>query len=348
MPETIDSRLMDDLTSETARAVKAIFAAERILITSHINPDGDALGSVLALVHALTALGKTAVPIMHDTVPDIYKWMPGAELVRQVTDVTDSSFDLAIVCDAGMLDRVGMSVRPLVDTISPIIDIDHHVADGPFGDIRILDSSAAATAELVWDLLQALSQASSLELNRPVELIAAEGANCLMTGLITDTGSFRYPNTTPRSFQLAADLQRLGALPADISELVYENRSYESIKLLGRALGALQVSPDGRLAWTHVTAQDFLDFNATDADTESIVSHVRAVRGAQIGILFREVPGKKVRISLRARVPADVNSIANVFGGGGHRLAAGCSMDPPLAEVERLVLQEAMRQLHAL
>ena len=170
-------------------------------------------------------------------------------------------------------------------------------------------------------------------------------ADCLMTGIITDTGSFRYLNVTPRTFALSAELQRLGAIPANIAELVYENQSYASVKILGRALDSLQTTPDGRVAWAHVTAQDFADLNAVDADTEGIVSHVRAIRGTQIGILFREVPGKKIRISLRARDGADVNKIANVFGGGGHKLAAGCSLDPPLADVEAQVIAETIRQL---
>ena len=223
-----------------------------------------------------------------------------------------------------------------------MVDIDHHVADGPFGHIQILDATAAATAELVWELLLALQSATGHTLATP------SIADCLLCGLITDTGSFQYSNVTPRSFELAAQWQRLGASPAAISELVYENRSYASLKVLGRALASLQMTPDGRVAWAHVTEQDFADLNADDADTEGIVSHVRAVRGAQIGILFRAVPGKKVRISLRAREGADVNRIARAFDGGGHKLAAGCSLDPPLAGVEQQVLAETLRQLGAL
>lgn len=319
------------------KAVNALCGAKRIVISSHLNPDGDALGSVLALTHALRLLGKEPLPLLVDGVPEIYRWMPGAEWVQTRTEC--QGFDLAVVCDAGVLERVGRSIIPVIESAARIIDIDHHVADGPFGEIRILDSRAAATAELVWLLLRSLSARTGRTLaNREI-------AECLLTGLITDTGSFRYPNTTPFTFALAAELQRLGAAPAPINELVFETRSFASVKLLGRALDSLQTTPDGLVAWAHVTARDFVDLRAEDAETEGIINHVRAVKDVQVAVLFREVPGKKVRISLRAREGADVNKIANVFGGGGHRLAAGCSLDPPLAEVERAVVAETVRQL---
>jgi phosphoesterase RecJ-like protein len=318
-------------------AAAAIDTAQRIVLAGHVNPDGDTLGCVLALAHVLREAGKDVTAISTDGVPDIYRWMPGANQV--VTGTERRDFDLAIVCDAGALERIGRSVVPAIESAPRLIDIDHHVADGVFGDIRILDVTAAATAELVWLLIVALGKLWGQDVaDKPV-------AECLMTGLITDTGSFRFLNVTPRTFLLAARLQRLGALPAPITELVFENRSYASVKLLGRAVDSMQRTDDGRVAWAHVRAQDFADLDATDADTEGIVNHIRAVNGVQVGILFREVPGKKVRISLRARDGADVNRIANVFGGGGHKLAAGCSAEPPLADVERAVVAETLRQL---
>jgi phosphoesterase RecJ-like protein len=325
------------MNTQYKKAVEVICVARRIVLAGHVNPDGDTLGCILALAHALRAIGKDVTILSADGVPDIYGWMPGTEWIQTETDRRD--FDLAIVCDAGTLDRLGKSVRPAVEAAPHLVDIDHHVTEGSFGDIRILDAGAAATAELVWQLIRTLSNALSQDLaDRPI-------AECLMTGLITDTGSFRFLNVTPQTFELAARLQRLGALPAPIAELVFENRSLASLKLLGRALDSLQTTPDGRVAWAHVTTQDFIELMATDAETEGIVNHVRAVRGALVGILFREIPGRKVRISLRGRDGADVNKIANIFGGGGHKLAAGCSVELPLAEVEQQVIAETLRQL---
>lgn len=318
-------------------AAREIAAANRIVLACHINPDGDTLGSILALAHAFRKMGKDVTLLSSDGVPEIYRWMPGSDKISSNTDRRD--FDLAVVCDAGALNRVGENVVPTISATPKLINIDHHISDGSFGNIQIVDTSASATAELVWDLINELSSELGIQLaDRAI-------ADCLMTGIITDTGSFRYLNVTPRTFRIAAELEELGALPSPIYELVFENRTLISQKLLGRALDSLQVTSCGRIAWGHVRASDFDEYKADDVETEGIVNHIRAVQTALIGILFREVPGKKVRISLRARDGADVNKIANAFGGGGHKLASGCALPPPLDEVERLVVSEAIRQL---
>ncbi len=314
-----------------AQAAEAINSAKSIVLSCHINPDGDALGSMLGLVHALKALGKDVVPVSHDGVPDIYLWMPGAEFV--VRDCDRRDFDLAIVCDTGTTDRIGRAAEA-IKSAPASINIDHHVAEGDFGKIRIVDTKASATGELVYRIL--------VEMNTSVTKSIAE---CLMCAIITDTGSFRYLNTTAETFEIASHLMKCGAVPADISELVFENRTLGSVKLLGRALDSLQLTANGKVAWAHVTAQDFADLDAADAETEGIVNHVRAVRTAQVGVLFREIPGKKVRISLRSREGFDVNKVAQVFGGGGHHLAAGCSAESPLVDAEAAVIAEVVRHL---
>jgi phosphoesterase RecJ-like protein len=297
----------------------------------HINPDGDTLGSALGLAHALKRLGKSVTVLSHDGVPDIYSWMPGQEWVQQ--ESAERDFDLAIVCDTGTADRIGRA-RPAVESAPVSIDIDHHLAEGTFGQIRVVNAKVAATGELVFALLNEMGA----EIDKTI-------ADCLMCAVVTDTGSFRYMNVTPGTFRIGGQLMKAGACPAAISELVFENRSLESIKLLGRALDSLKVSADGKVAWAHVRGTDYEELGATDEETEGIVSHVRAVKGAMVGILFREIPGMKVRISLRARNGYDVNRVANVFGGGGHKLAAGCSLDGPLERVEELVLAEVRRWL---
>lgn len=318
---------------------RALCSTERVVLAAHVNPDGDTLGCTLALTHALRALGKEAIPVSTDGVPSIYEWMPGAQWIRtQVDSLLGHPFDAAVVCDSGRIDRVG-AAQEVVRTAPLLIDIDHHLADGVFGNLQFVDADAAAAAELAWEVVLALEKVSGKQVaNREI-------AECLLTGIITDTGSFQFPSVTPRTFTIAAKLQRLGAVPARINELVFENRSRESVELLGRALGTLRLSPDGRVAWAHVTARDYEELNAVDADTEGIVNYVRSIRGVLVGILFREIPGKKVRVSLRAREPADVHRIAQVFGGGGHRLAAGCTLPPPLSEAERQVVEETIRQL---
>jgi phosphoesterase RecJ-like protein len=319
------------MTAALKQAAEAIQKAHKIVLASHINPDGDTLGSCLALTHALRAMGKTALPLSHDGVPEIYRWMPGREWFQTETEAHD--FDLAIVCDTGAVERVGRA-RPAVESARLSLCIDHHASEGDFGQIRVVNARAAATGELVYALLRALRAPFSKAI-----------ADCLLCAIITDTGSFRFMNVTPNTFRIAGALMRCGACPAAISEIVFESRSLSSVKLLGRALDSLQTSADGRIAWAHIRACDFEELGATDEETEGIVNHVRAVRTAQVGILFREIPGKKVRISLRARNSFDVNRVAQAFGGGGHRAAAGCSLEPPLEEAERKVLAEVAKWL---
>jgi len=312
-------------------ALTVIGAARKIVLACHINPDGDTLGSALALAHALIRMDKQVTVLSHDGVPDIYEWMAGAEMVQ--TESSDRDFDLAIVCDTGTLERVG-GAKSAIESARDSMNIDHHVAEGEFGRIRLINAKAAATGELVYGLIRALN----VQIDGPI-------AECLLCAIVTDTGSFRYMNVTPSTFHIAAHLMEFGACPAAISELVFENRSLASIKLLGRAIESLEVSADGRVAWSHVRASDYAEIGASDEETEGIVAQVRSVKGALVGVLFREIPGKKVRISLRAREGYDVNRVANAFGGGGHKLAAGCSLDPPLEDAERKVLDEIARWL---
>lgn len=325
------------MTSPVNQAAIKLLDSKKVVLAAHVNPDGDTLGSIVALALALKMLGKDVTPLSAHGVPEIYTWMPGMDLVQ--TETKDTDFDLAVMCDAGALSRVGSNVLATLLTAPFLIHIDHHVTGEKIGNIRVLDQKSASTAELVWKVLVAMERISGRE------LLNKEIALNLMTGIITDTGSFRYLNVTPSTFTIAAKLQRLGAIPAPIGELVFENRSEGAVRLLGLALRKMEISENRLVAWSALTAEDFQEFDATDADTEGIVSHVRAVNGVQVGLLFREIAGKPVRVSLRAREGNDVNRIANVFGGGGHHLASGCTMDTDLPTAVELVVAETIRQV---
>jgi len=320
------------LTQPLSEAAAAIGESRSIVLACHVNPDGDALGSLLGLALALIPLGKDLVCLSQDGVPDILRFLPGAEMVVTTTDVP--AFNLALVVDSGELARVGESVKPLVARARRVVDIDHHVTAGAFGDIRVLDAQAASTAEIVYALLQTL-----------VVPITPDIATCLFTGIITDTGSFRFQNVTPNTLRVAAKLLEAGAPPAHISENVFENRTFAATRLLGQALSALSQTPDGQIIWTHITAQDFRTIGATDQDTEGVVNYVRGVRGAEVGILFREMETDKIRVSLRSRESVNVAEIAARFGGGGHRMASGCTVDAPLAEAEQAVVRAVQAAL---
>ncbi len=315
----------------------ALLNAGSIVLASHVNPDGDTLGSALALALALQALGRKAIPLSAHGVPDIYHWLPGAELIQTTSE--DRSFDLAVICDAGSLQRVGSAVQSALLSAPRLLIIDHHVQEEQQGWLELRNVKAAATAEVMWLLLREMEKQSG------AALLNADIAKCLMAGLITDTGSFRYTNTTPFSFALAAKLQKLGASPAVISDEVYENKSLAAVKLLGAALQKLHIVAGGRIAWSAISAADFAEMQAADADTEGIVAHLRSIAGVQAGILFREIAGKQIRVSLRSREGCDVNRVARVFGGGGHRLASGCTLQPPLEEAVKTLIEEMTQQL---
>ncbi len=293
--------MTSDLNGPLADAAAAIHASQTIVLACHVNPDGDALGSMLGLTLALLPLGKTVTCLSEDGVPDILTFLPRAELVQQTTD--QAEFDLALVVDSGDLPRVGQTVQPIIRRANRVIDVDHHVTAGAFGDIRVLDARAASTAEIVYALLQALQAP-----------ITPEIATCLFTGIITDTGSFRFQNVTPNTLQVAAALLEAGAPPAFISEHVFENRTFAATQLLGHALASLQKTSDSRIVWASITASDFTEVGATDQDTEGIVSYVRGVQGAEVGILFREMTGGGIRVSLRSR---ETVNVAEERGGVG-------------------------------
>ena len=309
-------------------AAQAIRESKTVVLACHVNPDGDALGSLLALALALRPLGKEVTCLSEDGVPDILRFLPGSDLISRSTDIP--TFDLALVVDSGELARVGEQVRPMVSRARRAVNIDHHVVAGTFGDIRVLDSGAASTAEIVYALLQTLEIPLSPEI-----------ATCLFTGIITDTGSFRFQNVTPGTLRTAALLVAAGASPPLISENVFENKTFAGTRLLGRALSSLSQSPDGRIVWAHITAADFRSLGAIDAETEGIVNYVRGIRGAEVGMLFREMDNGRIRVSLRSRESVNVAELAQDFGGGGHRMASGCTLNVPLPDAELALVAAA-------
>lgn len=305
-------------------AIAAIAGAKRIVMACHISPDGDALGSLLGLGLGLRASGKDVTLLSADGVPETLAFLPESGTVQTVTDRRD--FDLAIVVDSGDMTRIG-NARAAIESAPVLMDIDHHVTGAPFGTIRLIDGDAAATAEIVFDLLISLG----LEITVPV-------AENLLCGILTDTGSFRFRNTTPRTFQVASALTAIGASPNPIAEAVFENRSFASQKILGRALQNMKISPDGKVVWSAVTQSDFADTGASDTDTDGVSSQLQAVRGAKVALFLREANPGSWRVSLRSKEPFDVSAVAAQFGGGGHKLASGCRLTGALADVEAQLL----------
>ncbi len=302
-----------------SQAVPLIRSSPRIYLGTHLRPDGDALGSLLGLALALEASGLQVARLCMHPCPENYCFLPGAE--RLASQAPDWPADLGIAVDCDGLKRLG-SVEEAFAALPHLVDIDHHATEQSFGDVRVIDPTAAATAEIVYELI--------LQLGVP---ITPDIATCLYAGVLTDTGRFSFSNTTPRSFAVAAELVAHGANPAQIADRIYFQRSYASARLLGIALSRLRLDRDGQIISSVLHAADFTETGALQADTEGIIDRIRMVGGPLVAAFFTQTEDGETRVSLRSNGRPDVSRVALKFGGGGHAPAAGCTLttDPEMA-----------------
>ncbi len=322
------------MKNEFEAAVDLLSGSDNFLIAGHAGPDGDCLGCMCALNLALRKLGKTSYAICPDGVPDVYRFLPASDSILSEIPV-GQHVDTAIVVDCDGLDRTG----PLAETIRSmpkLLEIDHHQGTGSGLGIALIFSSAAATGEIVFELLRR----AHIEIDKDI-------ADCLLTAIITDTGSFRYSNVTPDTLRISADLLDAGAIPSKIAQRVYESRSLQSVKLLGLALSTVRTEMDGTITYACVTQAHLAESGATDAESEGVVNYVRSIRGSRVAMLFREVAADSTRVSLRSVDGIDVSRIARQFGGGGHRAASGCTVDRPLVEAIPTVLEATKRWMES-
>lgn len=313
--------------------VNVLCEKRAFLITTHINPDGDAIGSVLALRAALVQMGRECEVVNSDGVPDLCSFLPSHECV--VTQPDQSHRDVALILDCSGPDRIAAPPESLAACDLRII-IDHHQSSQPHADLNWIDPTASATGELIYELIKRL----------PVE-IDETIATALYTALATDTGGFRFTNTTPRVLRAAAELVERGADPHKITYHLFEERSAKASIILGIALSRLQQDCGGRLTWSALDRATFEALNADDDDIENVVNFIRNVRGTEIGILFREGGDGRVRVSFRSNPHYDVSKIAEEFGGGGHRAAAGCRLRTTLDDAVQRVLRRVREVLAA-
>ncbi len=309
--------------NEPAEIIAALRRCNRILISVHKNPDGDALGSQLGLMLALEKSNKTVVAQNIDPVPEIYRFLPASSRIKTGSTV-EGRYDAILVLDADP-PRTG-----LFDGNYPAdtrINIDHHITNPAEWPLTWLVPSASATGEMVYELIQRLG----IPIDREIAL-------CLYTAIFTDTGSFRYSNTTPKSMRIAAELIEAGADPWLVTENVHESFAYRRIKLLGNVLAGVERSEDGRIAWVVVTEELFRRFGASSEDTENFINFVRSTKGVEVAILFRQTAALQYKISLRSKGRVDLSGLAQSLGGGGHKNAAGSTVDGTLEEVKKRVI----------
>jgi bifunctional oligoribonuclease and PAP phosphatase NrnA len=295
------------------------------LILSHVDPDGDAVGSSLGLAWALRGLHKQVVVANESPVPEGLGFLPGSEGIRTPKEI-QRVFDAVFVLDCSSLDRTGEAAR-LVAPGAKVANVDHHAANDGFGSPRLVNVEASATAELVYEILDAYGM--------PIE---PEVAECLYIGLASDTGAFRYQNTTPRALRLAARLVERGAQPSTAADALYGRKSEASLRILGLALASLEKRAGGQVGALTISREMFQRAGATPEDADGIVQFAKSLAGARVGILIQEVAPGEVRMSLRSDGTVDVNEVAGRFGGGGHKNAAGARVRGDLARVREAVL----------
>src|SRR5918911_558262 len=319
-------------TSDIDAVADAIRSHDRFLLATHENPDGDALGSILATKLALEQIGKDLVMYLYGDapLPAEYAFMELGDLRRRLPD--DWHERVLVAVDCANESRLGPD-RDLLAAVPLVVDIDHHHDNTRFGQVNLVVPNASSTGEVLRDVFAALG----------VEL-TPEIAEALYIALVTDTGRFQYANTTPKALRLAAELVEAGADVHRVFQSVYETVQFAKLKLLARALERAQIYDGGRLVVSYLLRTDFTDIGAAEAYSEGIIDYLRAVEGADMAALIREPPrsdGPARRVSLRAsNDELDVSAIARKSGGGGHRQAAGFSSDDSIEEITRFLERE--------
>jgi phosphoesterase RecJ-like protein len=316
--------------------VELVRRHKRFLLTTHVRPDGDGLGSQLALADVLASQGKEVRLVIASTWPPRYDFLDPHRRIARFVPPGDAWRDteVAIVLDTGTWNQLGDFGPFLRELPAAKVVIDHHLTQDDLGAVRLVDATAEATARLVFEAVTALGVP-----------LPASAANALFIALAMDTGWFRHANTTAATFALAEQLVRAGAQPTLLHDNLFENNSLGRLKLMGLVLDRLQVSADGQLAYSEIRRADYAATGATPQDTEDLVNFTRSVMGVEVGLLFMEQPRGGVKVSFRARSRVDVARLAERFGGGGHRLASGAIVDGPLEEVRARVLEAVQTAL---
>jgi bifunctional oligoribonuclease and PAP phosphatase NrnA len=296
-----------------AQILEALKRGERFLVTSHSRPDGDAVGSMLAMGMLLRQMGKSADLVTADRIPAVYRGLPGAAQIRSALRV-HGPYDAVILLECDGLERARL--RGLEEFF--LINIDHHVSGREYGNINWIDRDAASVGEMVFRLLRAAGGT-----------LTPEMAVCLYTTVLTDTGGFCYGATRPATFALAHELTQAGADPIRIAQEIYFSTTTAKMLLLGAALSNLK--REGTLAWLWVTHQDMVHSCAAEEDCEGIVNYAVCISGVEAAVFLRELPERRIRLSLRSKGKINVAAIAERLGGGGHENAAGCTVEGPLA-----------------
>ncbi len=294
-----------------SQVVELIENKQSFAITTHVRPDGDGIGSSLGLCWLLRSLGKSAEVIVRDGIPAAYAQLPGADEIKQILEV-NGKYDAIFVIECSDLSRPG--IKGLENQFT--VNIDHHATSEHFGTINWIDQTASAVGEMIYNLCKAIGGR-----------ITREIAECVYLALVTDTGSFHFPNTTDRTLKVASELVKVGVKPAQISEVVYNSYPWSRIELMRQVLGTVKRNESGTIAWMRQTLEMAESADAVDGDNNGFVNIPLAAKEVEAVVYMREVQPNAYRVSLRSKGNINVARVAEKFGGGGHKNAAGCRVD---------------------
>jgi bifunctional oligoribonuclease and PAP phosphatase NrnA len=313
--------------------LKTIKKNKTFFVAGHIKPDGDCVSAELALALFLRRIGKKVLAANKDMIPAVYSFLPGIDQLKTI-EQTKQQFDVGFFLDASNLTRTG-DIVDFKKQIKTVVNIDHHIDAVNFGDYNYIDSEASSTCELIYRLLSFSPHS-----------ISKDEAICLYTGIVMDTGGFRQLNTSWQVHQVAGELVKKGADPHYISQKLYQNKKVPELKLTGLVLSTLETDAGGEIAYIKLTSKMYKQANSSSEDTEGLIDNLNTLSGAKILILLRETEIKNnIKISLRSKSKVNVNKIANIFGGGGHKKAAGCSIKGTISQAQEAILKETRKVL---
>jgi phosphoesterase RecJ-like protein len=316
------------------RIGKMMAAGRRILLTTHQNPDGDGMGSEIALAAHLRSIGREPRILNPDPMPERYRFLDPTGEVMGFDPASGPGLvaecDLIVTLDNSSPARLGGLEGPIRSSPATRICIDHHTSTDDFWNLNLIDESACATGEMVYRLIRAWGGQPDFT-----------SAVALYTALVTDTGNFRFSKTGPISHQVAGELLALGVQPDRVYEQVYERQAEGFVRLMGMALSGFELDPGGALAWIGLTRSQIEQCRAEEADTSEIVNHLFTIQGVRVALLFKELPDGRIKVSFRSKGTLDVHRLAESLGGGGHHNASGAIVPGPLAAAISRVVPDA-------
>lgn len=314
--------------------INVLKCARSAAILSHIMPDGDSIGSMLALYSVLKRMGKEAEIFSCDNVSPVYSFLPGYDEIKKCSDAVKRKYDVLIVLDCGNMDRTGDCCSDIIKYAAASINIDHHVSNSMFADFNYVDTNASSTGEIIYQIIKSMGV-----------VILKEEASCLYTAILTDTGCFKYSNTSLETHRIAGDLISSGIEFGDIHDLMYRNYSFSTVKVLGRVLSSIELFNDGQIALMQLLKENFEGFKLQDVDTTDFINYARDISTVEAAVFIKQVSPNEYKVSLRSKHRLDVRAVCEKYGGGGHVRAAGCTINESLQKVRDIIINELRQAL---